>query len=180
VVSTRRLARAIAALLVTTVALVAWAGAASAKSVTFTNLVTDATVRADRSMAVHEELTIRFDGSFTFGTRTFESNFSSIHDIVVSENGQSLPTVPISGGIRWSFNAFSETRTFDIDYVVDGAVSVGADVGELYWQFMGSSHPAIDRMTVTIHLPGEGLTAAADNSAPDDAGVVRAWGHVAT
>jgi uncharacterized membrane protein len=180
VVSTRRAARAVAALLVAALAVLAWAGPATAKSVTFTDLVTDATVRPDGSMAVHEELTIRFDGSFTFGTRTFESNFSSIHDIAVSENGQSLSTDTIGGGIRWSFTAFSETRTFDIDYVVDGAVTVGADVGELYWKFMGSSHPAIDRMTVTIHLPGEGLTAAADDSPPGDAGVVRAWGHVAT
>jgi uncharacterized membrane protein len=180
VVSISRVARAGAALFVAILALLAWAGPVSAKSVTFTDLVTDAQVRADRSMAVHEQLTIRFDGSFTFGTRTFESNFSSIHDIAVSESGQSLPIEAIAGGIRWTFNAFSETRTFSIDYVVDDAVTVGSDVAELYWKFMGSSHPAIDRMAVTIHLPGEGLTAAAADTASSDTGVVRAWGHVAT
>jgi uncharacterized membrane protein len=131
-------------------------------------------------MAVHEELTIRFDGSFTFGTRTFESNFSSIHDIVVTENGETLPTEAIDGGIRWSFTAFSETRTFAIDYVVDDAVTVGSDVGELYWKFMGNSHPAIDEMGITIHIPGEGLKAAAPDTPPSDTSVVRAWGHVST
>jgi uncharacterized membrane protein len=180
VVTTRRTARGIAALLVATLAVSAWAEPAHAKSVRFLSLVSDATERADGSMAVHEDLTIRFDGSFTFGTRTFESNFSSIHDIVVSENGKSLPVETIAGGIRWSFNAFSETRDFTIDYVVDDAVSVGSDVGELYWKFMGTSHPAIDRMAVTIHVPGEGLKPAAPDTPPSDANVVRAWGHVAT
>lgn len=179
-VTTRRAARGIAALLVAVIAVLAWAAPAHAKSVRFVNLVTDAIVRPDGSMAVHEILTIRFDGSFTFGTRTFESNFSSIRDISVSESGQSLPVEAIAGGIRWSFTAFSETREFAIDYVVDDAVSVGSDVGELYWKFMGTSHPAIDRMSVTIHLPGEGLEGAAPETPPDDTGVVRAWGHVAT
>jgi hypothetical protein len=133
VVSTRTLARAFGALVVAAVAVMAWAVPAHAKSVRFQLLVTDATLAADASMTVHEELTIRFDGGFTFGTRTFESNFSSIHDIVVTENGKPLPTDAIDGGIRWTFSAFSEVRTFDIDYVVDDAVSVGSDVGELYW-----------------------------------------------
>ncbi len=53
---------------------------------------------------------------------------------------------------------------------------MGSDVGELYWQFIGTDHPGVGSMAVHIHLPGEFLVSRPD-TASTDTSVVRAWAH---
>ncbi len=158
----RRVTVATAVVLAT---LVATASPALAKSYSLDRLTVDATVRPDASMDVTEHITYDFHGSFHRATRAIPSGATyEIRDVQVSENGRPLPVEGPPNDFAWTFSASDETRTFDIHYLVVGAVAVGPDVGELYWKFVGTDHPGIGDMTVEIATP------AAE-------GGVRAWAH---
>jgi uncharacterized membrane protein len=165
------------------VAVLAPARPAAAKSFEIVSLDSNATVNTDATMDVHERVVYHFSGgTFTVGIRTFAPRSQAqIVDFEVREGERSLPVTPpsqsISGGWEWQFpSAFDENRTFDISYHVERAVTVGTDVGELYWQFIGTDHPGVGNATVTIDIPGNYPPATA--TTPDsDTNVVRAWAH---
>ncbi len=167
----RRLIAALAGLLVALgLVVVPGAAPAAAKSFRLTLLTTEATVAPDGTMAVREQITYDFDGSFTVGIRSFEpASRGQITAFTASEDGVPLdvisPENSISGEWEWEFpTAVDEQRTFLLTYTVINAVPVGADVGELYWKFVGNDHPGIDHVSITIDVPsGEGD--------------LRAWGH---
>ena len=66
--------------------------------------------------------------------------------------------------LQWFFDAEDERRTFDISYTVRNAATVAPDVAEVYWKWVGETHPEIDLVTATLTVP------AGD-------GEVLAWGH---
>jgi uncharacterized membrane protein len=123
----------------------------------------DAVLQPDGSMDVVEHITYDFTGKFSFGTRPIPVGSSTITDIRVSEDGE---TVRSEGGpynLKWFFSAEDEERTFDISYRVENLAQVGTDVAEVYWKWVGEEHPKIGDVTVTLVVPAvEG---------------VRAWGH---
>ena len=70
------------------------------------------------------------------------------------------------------FNETDSSIMMEIDYTVEDAVQAYSDVGELYWQFVGSQWAAdSDNVTMTVSLP----TPAGAPIIPGD--TVRAWGH---
>lgn len=157
--------------------------AAAGKTFSLISLDTQATVNADGSMDVVEAVTYSFSGTFTVGIRSFERNESDIRDFrVTDESGSSLridpPSRSISGDWEWFFAApiTNGVQTFVVTYTVEDAVRVGPDVGELYWQFIGSDHPGINQMTVSVDVPGDPPNATPETP-DDDATVLRAWGH---
>lgn len=158
--------------------------AAATKSFELLELVTTAEVRPDGSMAVSEDITYRFEGGpFTVGTRSFlADDRDRISSFTASENGVFLPIDPPSatptGEWEWRFSdpVTDSTRTYRLEYVVPRAVTVGSDVGELYWQFLGVDHPGVGAVEVSVTLPGQ-FPVAVEATPPDDISVVRAWGH---
>ncbi len=166
------------------VGIVATATPAAAKSFDLESLTTRATVHPDATMTVIEDITYHFSGGpFTVGIRSFAPRSrSQISQFEVSdENGTALgvtpPTASISGEWEWSFAPTSDAdRTFTITYTVVDAVAVGPDVGELYWQFLGSDHQGVGTVAIRISLPG-GYPAATPATPADDTSVVRAWAH---
>src|SRR5438094_2530544 len=116
-------------------------------------------------MDVTEHVTYDFRGSYHRATRTIPSGASyEVRDVQVSEGGRPLPVEGPPDDFAWTFSATDEQRTFDIHYLVVGAVAVGPDVGELYWKFVGTDHPGIGAMTVHITTPAT-------------EGGLRAWAH---
>ena len=158
--------------------------AAGSKSFRLVSLHTAAEVLADGTMEVREEIVYAFDGGpFTIGTRSFApASRDLVQDFAATEDGRSLTVDPPSetptGEWEWHFAspATNEQRTFVLTYRVDDALTVGPDVGELYWQFLGDDHPGIDTMTVELAVPGDSPASTPD-SPDDDASVLRAWGH---
>src|SRR5439155_16073552 len=143
----------------------ALASPAAAKSFSLDRLAVDAAVHPDGSMDVTEHVTYDFRGSFHRATRTIPSGARyEVRDVQVSEGGRPLPVDGPPTDFAWTFSANDEQRTFDIHYLVVGAVAVGPDVGELYWKFVGTDHPGIGDMSVRL------VTPAAE-------GGVRAWAH---
>jgi uncharacterized membrane protein YgcG len=173
---------AVVALLLAGPALASPAG--DARSFSLVSLDTDAVLFPDGSMEVRERVVYDFAGGpFRVGIRSFDpTSRTSIVDFAVTEGGVALDVHPPSetptGEWEWTFAspARDEVRTFVLTYRVAEALTVGPDVGELYWQFVGDDHPGIGSMTVRLQLPGDAPPATAD-VADDDASVVRAWGH---
>ncbi len=163
----------------------AGAAASDDRSFEIVSLETDAVVAADGSMSVTELVTYRFEGGpFRQGSRTFASDeVDRIQDFTAEEDGQPLTVVPPPesdiNGYQWEFptEASDSTHTYTLRYRVPDAVTLGSDVGELYWQFVGNDHPGIGSVAVRITVPGSFDAAAEDNTPDTDATVLRAWAH---
>lgn len=156
-----------AALAAAIVAFLGGVAPAAAKSFRIEAIELDAELHADASMRVVEHITYDFDGEFHNGHRGIPRGAGyTITDLRVTDGatGESLPTEGSPQNLTWHFDASDEQRTFDLSYTVLGAASVGPDVGELYWQFVGEEHPRVGRVRVELQVPGDGLD-------------VRAWAH---
>jgi uncharacterized membrane protein len=174
-----RLVTVFAAVALTVLSLSGSAHAQTAKSFQLTALNVEATVLADGSMQVEETVTYDFSGGpFTFAFRTFKPDwFNRIRDFAAAEQGAPLRVEPGADRWTWQYAPTSDSsHTYTLTYRVAGAVDVGSDVGELYWQFIGTDHPGVRSMNVHINLPGE-YPVAAPATADSDTSVVRAWAH---
>jgi uncharacterized membrane protein len=140
--------------------------AASAKSFGLAAVQVEAILQPDASMRVVEHITYDFQGEFHNGTRAIPRGPYEVVDVRVTDraNGQALPFEGDAYDLAWHFTARDEERTFDISYTVLRAAQVGPDVAELYWKFVGPDHPGINRVRISIEVPGDGLD-------------VRAWAH---
>lgn len=156
---------------------------AADKSFTLPSLDTTADVRADGSMEVTEVVTYAFSGGpFNFGIRTFEQDLGSVTDFAAADAQGPLtvidPSTSVSHQWEWQLRRpmTDETATYTVTYRVRNAVQLGSDVGELNWQFMGTEHPRIDRMSVVVRLPAT-VPAALPTTSDDDTTVLRAFAH---
>ncbi len=154
---------------------------AQAKSFEIRRFSVEATLEPDGTMHVAEHITYRFDGSFTVGTRSIPpGDWYEVVDVEVTEHGEPLPLlIADPASLEWSFRATDETRTFTVSYRVLGAARVGPDVGELHWQWVGTDHPGIRQLDVTLTVPGDGEGVRAWAHGPRH-GVVRPEGRVVT
>lgn len=156
----------------------ATAGCAEPRGFSIDRIEVDATVNPDATLEVTERVTYTFTGAddqpFTVGTRTFEPGPFPwrILDIAAFDaDGEPLttlvdPSVTGTGTLfEWDIApATSGTRTYELRYTVADAVQVWSDVGELYWNWIGTTSPAVGEWSATVTLPG---------GAPG----LRAWAH---
>jgi hypothetical protein len=136
---------------------------AIAKDWTIERVDSRALVRADGSVEIREFRTYRFEGSYTRAEVDIRKmGFDRLHSIQVLENGvpylesdsKDPGTYLIrdrnrSVEIRWRYAAADETRTFEIRYVLEGAIVTGPDHAEWYWTFIGDKW---DRSTLSWTL----------------------------
>jgi uncharacterized membrane protein YgcG len=182
-------------LLVVTLAALATAGPASAKSYSLSRAAITYRVRPDGSVQTAERLTFAFDGSFSGAYRLIPSvPPQSISRVSVSEPGtvyepggsaevgSSSPpgtfgtTVAGNGDwtqVAWHYAAQDTSRTFTVSYVMRKYVTAYADVGDLYLQAWGDQWPvALRQLHVEVVLPGR--VAARERR------LFRVWGHPAS
>lgn len=158
---------------------------AEARSYEFESLVIQAEILPDGSMAVQEQRTARFSGTFGGMFQWIDKQPGvKITDVQISENGQPykfrpgateygpagtyyITDKPNQLYVDWSFQATDERRTFTISYRVQKQVQVHADVAELYYQFIGDQwEQGVRRVQVSLTLP----SGAAQQE-------IKAWGH---
>ncbi len=157
---------------------------AAEKSFSLESLTTAAVISPDGSLTVTETIVYDFRGGpFNFGIRSFlaedRSRISafSVTDIEGFTRPVIAPGTSDSGEWEWRLGGVSDTvETYTIRYVVARAITLGTDVGELYWQFLGKDHPGVGRVDITIDVPGSFPVATA-TTPPTDSSVTRAWGH---
>lgn len=154
---------------------------AAAKSYAVSSVHVSVETTTDALLVIEEELTYRFDGSFSYVYRDIPlKRGESVSDITVSEHGGlfrnesgkepgTFSTSRQGSNLRvtWYYRARNETRTFTLKYTMSGAITRYSDVAELYFQFIGDGwdHP-IGEVTVRVSAP--------DGTAASD---VRAWAH---
>jgi len=175
-------------LLLVAVALVAVAGAAppaahAQKAFELVSLDTTAVVNPDASMDVTEVWVYRFDGGpFQFGIRSFETEIDSIRSFTAADDEGPLEVIApgdsVSGDWEWALRqpTSDATVTYTLTYRVVPALRVGADVADLNWQFIGTEHDGIGRMTVDVRFP-PGIPAWTEGVPDDDPSTLRGWGH---
>lgn len=166
------------------VGVLAPAGPAGAGSRSFelVSLETVATVHPDTTMEVVEEITYRYDGGpFNFGIRSFEF-FGDISDFTARDGEGPLEVIPpessVSGDWEWALRrpTSDATVTYVLTYTVRGAVTVGRDVADLNWQFLGSEHPGVGSVDITVRFP-DGIPPARADVTDDDTTVLRGFAH---
>ena len=157
--------------------------AAADKTFRLDALTTVATVLPDASMQVTEQWTYRFEGGpFNFGIRSFEENTDQISAFTASDERGPLtviaPDESVSGDWEWQLREPTSDRTvtFTVSYRVVDALRVGTDVADLNWKFLGSEHPGVGDVRITVRVPGSVQPAPADVT-DDDTSVLRGWAH---
>lgn len=149
------------------VVLLAGAGPAAAKSYRALQVDVHAELRRDRSLAVTEAITYRFEeGTFTEVYRDVPLRSSDgVADVVASMNGAPLGEgtgaghVEIEAGsrrlrVRWHFNPLSGEHTFELRYRLLGVVTQGRDEDLLEWHVLPDERRYhIDAMEARIVLP---------------------------
>lgn len=130
-------------------------------------------VRDDGSLRVTERFTYEFDGSFTWAHRSLpsgeDSGYRRIRNVrieedgapFINENSEEPGTFLVRQSndmidFRWFFEAEDERRTFLVSYTLDGAVVIGPEWSEFFWNYVAEDRErATDSLAVTLRLPRE-------------------------
>ncbi|MCP4291379.1 MAG: DUF2207 domain-containing protein [bacterium] len=140
-----------------------------------------ADLASDGGMSVSENRTYRFRGRYKYAYRTFPLDSRiNYRDFQVSENGHPYQlsdteepgTYTVTSDdeeieVRWFYRAKNETRTFSINYEVEGAVKRHADGAVLYYKFIGTGfRKSTGQVDILVNPP-----------AAVDKWKVRQWAH---
>jgi hypothetical protein len=158
---------------------------AQTRSFSLPSVDIDAVVNPDATMNVTEVVVYDFDGGpFNFGIKTFDEDLSSIVDFTAADEAGALRTIApgesVSGAWEWQLRAptSNETVTFTLTYRVlrSAAVTVGSDVADLNWKFIGADHPGIGRLSIDVTFP-PGIPPSPSDPPDTDASVLRGFAH---
>ncbi len=141
-----------------------------AKSYEIPRIETNVVITADGRVQIEDKLTYRFDGSFTWADyRLPKMGYSRIRDIRITEASRSYTHAPTQQPgtfslsenedyvlIKWNYQAEDEERTFTISYQLEGAITIGPEWSQFFWNLVSSRREKqTDSISVTIHYPGE-------------------------
>lgn len=140
----------------------------SAKSYEIPEIRVEVTVNSDGTVQITEHLTYVFDGSFSWGEYELpKKGYSAITDIQVWEDGQSYinensekpGTFSVAENddairLQWHYNAEDERRTFTISYTLEGALTVGPEWSQFFWNYVSENRDKFTKqLDVSINLP---------------------------
>lgn len=130
----------------------------------------EVTVTKDGFVQISEHRTYVFDGDFSWADyRLPKEGFTQIDSIRVSENGtnyinqnsEEIGTFSVSESddsfiIKWNYSASDTTRTFTVSYILEGAVAIGPEWSEFFWNYLSSRREkSTGRFSISFQLPGE-------------------------
>ncbi len=130
----------------------------------------EAEIMENGVVRIQEQRTYRFDGSFSWADYKLpKSGFSEIRNIRISEDDQFYinsnsgepGTFSISENddavrVKWNFSASDTERTFAVSYELDGALAVGSEWSEFFWNYLASGREKSTSLFETeISLPEE-------------------------
>jgi len=129
----------------------------------------DVTVTEDGRVKIVEHLTYVFDGNFSWADhRLPKEGFSRIDSIKVSENNSDYinlnneepGTFSVSESdnyftVKWHYSASDTSRTFTVSYILDGAIAIGSEWSEFFWNYLSSNrNKSTDDFSLSFRLPG--------------------------
>jgi len=140
----------------------------SAKSYEIPDVRVEITINKDGTVQVTEHLTYVFDGSFSWAEYQIQrQGFSAITNIQILENGNSYinkntetpGTFSVAKNneaikITWHYSAEDEKRTFTISYTLQGALTVGPEWSQFFWNFLSADRDkSTNQLNINIQLP---------------------------
>jgi uncharacterized membrane protein len=129
----------------------------------------DVSITEDGRVKIVERLTYVFDGSFSWADhRLPKEGFSRIDSIQVSESGsdyinlnnEEAGTFSVSESdeaftIKWYYSASDTSRTFTVSYILEGAIAIGPEWSEFFWNYLSASREkSTDDFNLSFRLPG--------------------------
>lgn len=141
---------------------------AYAKSYSIPEIRVEVDIRPDGTIQVTEYRTYVYDGSFSWADyRLPLVGFSSIKDLRISEgdtpfineNSEQPGTFMVQRGdgqirMQWFYEAEDETRTFTVSYLLEGALVIGPEWSEFFWNYLSADREKeTDLLSISIHLP---------------------------
>lgn len=141
---------------------------AFSKSYTIPTIRVEVTVHSNGSVRITEHRRYRFDGSYSWADyRLPFRGFTTIKDIQVTEgtaffqneNSEAARTFLVERNdesirIKWFYEAEDEERTFTISYTLEGAVVIGPEWSEFFWNYISAERDkATDSLSVSLQLP---------------------------
>ncbi len=139
------------------------------KSVVVPHRDLDITIQTNGDVRVRENWQVQFSGGqFTFAFRGIALNrVVSIDEFLVSEAGSAyrqtndsttgtFTTYTETGEqfVKWFFVAYGESRNFDLQYTLHGALRLYSGGDQFWWKVIESDRGyTIQNTTVTVHLP---------------------------
>lgn len=139
-----------------------------AKEYSIPELRIEVSVNPDGTVTITEHRTYVFDGDFSWANYELpKSGFSAIRNIQVSENGSDFVNLNTeepgtflveessrSFNIKWFYEAEDEERIFTISYTLEGAVVIGPEWSELFWNYAAAGREkSTDELSILFQLP---------------------------
>ncbi|WP_340106449.1 DUF2207 domain-containing protein [Rhodohalobacter sp. 8-1] len=140
-----------------------------ANEYTIPTIDVDVRVTDDGRVQITEHRTYVFNGDFSWADYSLpKDGFTEIESISVSENGTAYinqntdetGTFSVSESdnafiIKWNYDASDTTRTFTLSYTLNGAVAIGPDWSEFFWNYLSASREkSTDTFNLAFRLPG--------------------------
>ncbi len=140
----------------------------SAKSYEIPEIRIEVGINEDGTVRITEHLTYDFEGSFSWAeNRIRKKGFTDLTNIKISEDGktyinknneeQSTFSVAESDDdirLQWHFNAEDERRTFSVSYTLEGALTVGSQWSQFFWNYLSDDRDkSTKQLDITIGLP---------------------------
>lgn len=138
------------------------------KSYTIPEIRVEVAVHEDGTIHITEYRTYNFDGSFSWADyRLPLQGYTGIKDIRVQENNTAFinqnseepGTFQVQQSdeqirIQWFYDAEDEQRTFSISYTLEGAVVVGPEWAEFFWNYISAERDQdTERLHIAMQLP---------------------------
>lgn len=141
---------------------------AMAKDYTIPELLIEVKINEDGSLRITEHRTYVFDGSYSWANYMIpKSGFSALENIQISENGENFTNLNSEEpqtflveessdafNVKWFFEANDEERTFSISYTIQGALTIGPEWSQFFWNYVGSDREkSTEQLTILLQLP---------------------------
>lgn len=139
-----------------------------AKEYAIPELRIEVQINEDGSIKITEHLTYVFDGSYSWANYTIpKSRFSGLEDIRVTEGEESFINLNTEEAgsflveesseafnIKWFFDAEDEERTFSVSYTITGALTIGPEWSQFFWNYAASGRErSTETITIMVQLP---------------------------
>lgn len=139
-----------------------------AKSYTIPVIRIEVTVQPDGSIRITEHRTYSFENDFSWADyRLPLKGFTAIKDIRVTEQQQAFVnknsgqpgSFQVQRGedqvrIKWFYHAEDERRTFTLSYTLKGAIVMGPEWSEFFWNYISADRESdTDSLHISLELP---------------------------
>ncbi|MCW9706701.1 DUF2207 domain-containing protein [Fodinibius salsisoli] len=139
-----------------------------AKSYEIPSIRVEVSIQSDGSIQITEYRTYEFEDSFSWADyRLPLEGYSSIGNIRVAEehqpytnsNSEKPGTFRVQRSdeeirVQWFYNADDEQRTFSISYTLEGAIVIGPEWSEFFWNYISSNREKdTDSLDIQLQLP---------------------------